>query len=123
MVIVLSDGMKILIKDIKFKIIDLTDLIVRYSNTTITKNNLENEINIISSILDLFCSGSEGYDDTDNTINNDGNGGFINSISKSEILSKSSDTFNLLSHYFRESESQILFTIVENLEMNLKMIY
>eukprot|EP01083_Nonionella_stella_P272864 925501_1 len=99
----LSNATQIWIMNIKLNIISLTDVIMQHSTTTITAHNLQNQINVISHVLDLFCAGAEGYDDSDHA------------PSKSEMLSTSSSVWRILSQHFTEHESQPLFDIVRNI--------
>ena len=90
-------------------IIQLTGSIIQ--NSTVTDENILNQISVISSILDLFCSGSEGYDDGSN-------GYFPSNTAKppnTEILLSSSNVLDQLSQYFTEAESSRLYQMVENL--------
>eukprot|EP01084_Bolivina_argentea_P132396 233646_1 len=62
----LSNDIKRIVSNTKFRIIELTNIIFNNNSTTKTYDNLQNQLNIISSILDVFCSGSDAYIDNNN---------------------------------------------------------
>ena len=127
----LSSATKEMIFVTKLRIIELTRNMMDGNSTTKTYDNLQHQLHIISSVLDLFCAGSNAYDDDRNCESNnhrkehesknvilevDGQDlDYSDCISTSDMIRQSAITLNELADYFTENASAMLFGIVEDL--------
>ena len=124
----LSAETKELIFAAKLRIIELTQLMMDGNSTTTTYDNLQHQLHLISSVLDLFCSGSSAYDESNCSESHNSNDGtstilevdggdldYSDCIATSEMIRQSAITLNELSGYFTENASSSLFQIVDEL--------